>query len=157
MPEHTGRRVECPTCHKTVALRKDGMLWHHYGTEPEWPGSPFRAACPQRGLPPEPDAPLKRRRSSPDWADLREMARNAGCRFHREGEGLRWEGSRWDVLRRDEHTIPGDIRVYLDRDDTAVLWVDVELRGERAVTVQANPTPAEVLTAARLVGLGGAS
>jgi len=42
-------RVTCSYCKKTVALRKDGAMWHHTTGEPEFPGSPFSKRCHKSG------------------------------------------------------------------------------------------------------------
>jgi hypothetical protein len=42
-------RVTCSHCKKTVALRKDGRMWHHTTGEPEFPGSPFSKRCHKSG------------------------------------------------------------------------------------------------------------
>lgn len=94
----------------------------------------------------------------PDWADLREMARNAGYRFSREGKGLRWDGSRWNILHQSETIIDGRRVFYLDRVGDYPGYVHVLLRSNHAEVQVSDPSPAEVLTAARLVGLiGGTS
>lgn len=94
----------------------------------------------------------------PDWADLREMARNAGLirsadydprenRYgHRDEDGYLKDGLGW-VLQE-----------WRGRDRTR-LRVDLvgPIDGVRRTATLVDPTPAEVLTAARLVGLGGAS
>jgi hypothetical protein len=90
----------------------------------------------------------------PDWADLREMARNAG-----------WTPDTW--MARDVHWGQRDPARSLRTD---LGWVSsrhfqghhrVELHGPEPRPIRTvaliDPTPSEVLAAARLVGLGGAS
>lgn len=93
----------------------------------------------------------------PDWADLREMARNAG--WGREG-GRNW--SAWGRL--DGGLIDQDQGWITVRKERGLRVLDFhgpagELRDHPTHSATlAGPTPAEVLTAARLVGLiGGTS
>lgn len=50
--QDSSRRVECPGCGKRVAVRKDGLLWHHNTGKPEWPGSGRNAHCRRSGTDP---------------------------------------------------------------------------------------------------------
>jgi hypothetical protein len=82
----------------------------------------------------------------PDWADVREAARKAGITFrlvrHRE---MGW--SRWIV------TAPGcDIELR----DSSGDWM-ASFSTSVGYANRVNPTPAQVLAMARLVGLGGDS
>jgi hypothetical protein len=90
----------------------------------------------------------------PDWADLREMARGAG-----------WSPDTW--MARDVHWGKRDPKRSLR---TGLGWVSsrhfrgrhlVELHGPEPRPIRAamlvDPSPAEVIAAARLVGLGGSS
>lgn len=50
----TGRpTVTCGACGKTVAVKKDGTLWHHRSLQPDYPGSVFRKVCHRSGTRPE--------------------------------------------------------------------------------------------------------
>jgi formate dehydrogenase assembly factor FdhD len=42
-------QTKCGGCGKTVAIRKDGALWHHRSLEREYPGSPWRKVCARSG------------------------------------------------------------------------------------------------------------
>lgn len=42
-------KAECPVCGKKVTVRESGQFWHHLGTEPEYPGSPFKKVCAGAG------------------------------------------------------------------------------------------------------------
>lgn len=90
----------------------------------------------------------------PDWADVREVARKAGLtielRFGRYKPG-RYRHGMW-TWRAD--TAGGDLAAnYRGR----ALRNSIELVGPRGSMHLYDPTPAEVLSAARLVGLGGDS
>jgi hypothetical protein len=98
-------------------------------------------------------------RTAPDWADVREAARKSGLtielRFGRYKPGRYRHGMwTWRV-----ETAAGDLVAnYRGR----ALGNYIELVGEELVAGRnsaclIDPTPAEVLTAARLVGLGGDS
>lgn len=105
------------------------------------------------------DAVLSANRTEPDWADLREMARNAGLirsadydprenRYgHRDEDGYLKDGLGWILQEwrgRDRRRLRVDLVGPID--------------GVRRTATLVDPSPAEVLTAARLVGLiGGTS
>lgn len=92
----------------------------------------------------------------PDWADVREAARNAGWRISRDTHTVEtyWNARRLDA---DGHPDPG------------LGWVDIGIHDghcranlvspghPKDSVVLSDPTPARVLEAARLVGLDGAS
>jgi hypothetical protein len=93
----------------------------------------------------------------PDWADLREMARNAGLvrsadydprenRYgHRDEDGYLKDDLGWVLHEwrgRDGKRLRVDLVGPID--------------GVRGTATLVDPSPAEVLTAARLVGLVGA-
>jgi hypothetical protein len=98
----------------------------------------------------------------PDWADLREMARNAGWRCRNEPVGLRpVETKVW------AHYPPGDrypdgirgwARVASGRGGACRISVEMHAPGRdpRSRVDLVDPTPAQVLNAARLIGLVGA-
>ena len=98
-----------------------------------------------------PDGP---ERPQPDWADLREMARNAGWAGHADEPHVRiWGANGTDRMNLDWDA--GSVRVFRH-------GLVVDLAGPSATYTHEsvhliNPTPARVLAAARLVGLGGAS
>lgn len=99
----------------------------------------------------------------PDWADLREMARNAGFSVRTEPIGLRpVETKVW------AHYPPGDrypdgsrgwARVAYGRGGACRMSVEMHAPGRdpRSRVDLVDPSPAEVLAAARLIGLVGAS
>jgi len=96
-----------------------------------------------------------------DWSDLREMARNAGWRCRTEPVGLRpVETKVW------AHYPPGDrypdgsrgwARVAYGRGGACRISVEMHAPGRdpRSRVDLVDPTPAQVLTAARLIGLVG--
>lgn len=90
----------------------------------------------------------------PDWADLREMARNAG--WTPEGR-LSW--STWS--RRDDRgsdLSTGWALVQWTARSISLVGPGTGHRGMRSAVDLIDPTPDKVLAAARLVGLiGGAS
>ena len=45
----SAKRVKCGACGKTVAVRKDGTLWHHRSLQLEYPGSIWRKVCNRSG------------------------------------------------------------------------------------------------------------
>jgi hypothetical protein len=100
---------------------------------------------------------LAHQEPAPDWADLREMARNAGWSGRRDPDQNRvriWGHYGKGRMFIDwEH---GWARVY--QGPNAIV-IDLSSSGElHHETVHLlNPTPARVLAAARLVGLVGAS
>jgi len=46
-------RMKCPGCGKYIALRKNGVLWHHNDGRPQYPGSPWAAHCNRSGTHPD--------------------------------------------------------------------------------------------------------
>lgn len=89
----------------------------------------------------------------PDWADLREMARNAGWRIERTPKDLPFHSTiLWDASHPD--TKPGRRNVCVSSNEDQI---DVDVWGPRGQVLLHNPTGAELAAAARVVGLGGAS
>jgi hypothetical protein len=89
----------------------------------------------------------------PDWADLREMARNAGWRIERTPKDLPFHSTiLWDASHPD--TKPGRRNVCVSSNEDQI---DVDVWGPRGQVLLHNPTGAELAAAARLVGLVGAS
>jgi hypothetical protein len=93
-------------------------------------------------------------RRSPDWADVREAARKAGLDIVLRFGRLKRGQIRHGMWTWRSHTPAGDVAaIYRGR----VLGTSIELIGVRGSMHLYDPTPAEVLSAARLVGLGGDS
>jgi hypothetical protein len=89
-----------------------------------------------------------------DWADVREAARKAGLDIVLRFGRLKRGQIRHGMWTWRSHTPAGDIAAtYRGR----VLGTSIELIGVRGSMHLNDPTPAEVLSAARLVGLGGDS
>jgi hypothetical protein len=109
----------------------------------------------------EAEAELAKFRPQPDWADLREAARKAGWTVRTEPVGLRpVETKIW------AHYPPGDrfpdasrgwARVAYGRNGACRISVELHAPGRdpRSRVDLVDPTPAKVLAAARLLGLGG--
>lgn len=92
---------------------------------------------------------------APDWADLREMAHNAGWTrlgSSRWGMWGVWEGE--DIDDRHGWVI---IHRYHRSRRFDIVGPGTGNKENRSFTELVDPTPAKVLEAARLVGLGGAS
>jgi hypothetical protein len=97
----------------------------------------------------------------PDWSDLREMARNAGWRCRTEPVGLRpvetkvW--AHYPLGDRYPDGSRGWARVAYGRDGACRMSVEMHAPGRdpRSRVDLVDPSPAEVLTAARLLGLVG--
>jgi hypothetical protein len=96
----------------------------------------------------------------PDWADVREAARNAGWRMVRDRSTVQ---KCWTIRNPDEHgwfIDKGWAVITVDPNTNRGRWL-FEFAGpgphRKQTACLVDPTPAEVLTAARLVGLGGCS
>lgn len=95
----------------------------------------------------------------PDWADVREAARNAGWTRAR---GFSERGDAWLPPARDGYRQDADGWVIVEHRERLNGRRVADLVGpgrypKRSVSL-VDPSPAEILTAARLVGLiGGAS
>jgi hypothetical protein len=93
-------------------------------------------------------------RRSADWADVREAARKAGLDIVLRFGRLKPGKIRHGMWTWRSHTPTGDVvATYRGR----VMGTSIELIGVRGSMHLNDPTPAEVLTAARVVGLGGDS
>jgi hypothetical protein len=91
-----------------------------------------------------------------DWADVREAARNAGWSGRRDPDqrhariwGLYGDGR---MFIDWEH---GWVRSWRNRHSHVIDIAGPDASGGHETVRLVNPTPAKVLTAARLVGLGG--
>jgi hypothetical protein len=96
--------------------------------------------------------------TAPDWAEVREAARAAGWTSRRDRDEPRvriWGRYSNDRMYADyEH---GWARVYRTRRVLVVDLAGPSTEGGHQTAHLINPTPARVLTIARLVGLGGHS
>lgn len=97
-------------------------------------------------------------KEGPDWADVREAARAAGWRMVRDRSTVQMC---WTIRNPDEDgwfIDKGWAVVTFDANSNRGRWL-FEFAGpgphRKSTACLVNPTPAEVLTAARLVGLGG--
>jgi hypothetical protein len=91
-------------------------------------------------------------RRSPDWADLREMARNAGWTRDRGDSGTTWGHHAFGAILDRRHGM-----AYVNKRNRRV-YLAGPGDDEHRTVVLFDPSPAEILTAAHLVGLiGGAS
>jgi len=91
------------------------------------------------------------KRPEPDWADLREAARKAG--WTPDGR-LSW----WTWTRRDDRGLDlstGWALVQWTARSISLVGPGAGSRAERSAVDLIDPTPAQVLAAARLVGIGG--
>jgi hypothetical protein len=86
----------------------------------------------------------------PDWADVREAARKAGYRISRTAKRRRNDRRMWLWYALDGDDPVGEFH-------KTSTGVQVHLRGPKGYTALLEFSAAEVLTAARLVGLGGDS
>lgn len=89
---------------------------------------------------------------APDWADLREAARNAGWTL--EG-GIHW--GMWTKRKADGtfDSSRGWIVMQIPQKRMEFVGPGEGPRYSRSVVELHNPTPADALTATRLVGIGG--
>jgi hypothetical protein len=93
---------------------------------------------------------VKPRKSGPDWADVREAARKAGYRLSRTAKRRRNDRRMWLWYALDGEDPIGEFH-------KTSTGVQVHLRGPKGYTALLEFSAAEVLSAARLVGLGGDS
>jgi hypothetical protein len=96
---------------------------------------------------------VKPRKEGPDWSDLREMARNAGWARHGSGSWSYWAYTM-------AHGGADDSRGWVVVQTNEVRRIEVVGSGKgprtgRCFAELVDPTPAQVLAAARLVGLVG--
>lgn len=106
----------------------------------------------------EPEGDFRGKAPEPDWADLREMARNAGWTRKKEGVGLRPVATDVWGLYPPGQRFAEVVRCGAARVGLAERGLFIELHGpgkdqrERADLI--NPTPAKVLAIARELGVG---